>query len=318
MPRLPRSTPALAGALTALLLLAPPAAAYDDLQRGEGGPTALDTARLFAGMGSQLDPADIQALFGAGIAQNMRIPAEHLRVAFYDAETGNRLDRHHMRELMGAAPHDGLVESFFLAEEMAPAGLPMEVPQLVALLDASFLASMRRPPAIDVEFYDQRCGPRGLRGGGVSGRVPDEPCRPESSAPASTDKPAPGKAPKAEPASEAATPDPDGWGRLDLSGAEPRPLARLPRNREAFLRRFQALGLEPDPTPNVESIPLYIQGRNEAELLQRGQAAITRLEEDGHTIHRYSEEATELYGDEILVVYVYAYVEQEAENATRE
>lgn len=303
MPRLPRSTPALAGALTALLLLAPPAAAYDDLQRGEDGPTALDTARLFAGMGSQLDPADIQALFGAGVAQNMRIPAEHLRVAFYDAETGNRLDRHHMRELMGAAPHDGLVEGFFLAEEMAPAGLPMEVPQLVALLDASFLASMRRPPAIDVEFYDQRCGPRGLRGGGVSGRVPDEPCRPES--------PATGKTSKAEPATEAATPDPDGWGRLDLSGTEPRPLARLPRNREAFLRRFQALGLE--PAPETESIPLYIQGRNEAELLQHGRAAITHLEEDGHTIHRYSEEATELYGDEILVVYVYAYVEQETE-----
>ncbi|MGM0411843.1 MAG: hypothetical protein ACQERG_00840 [Pseudomonadota bacterium] len=269
-------------------------------------------------MGSQLDPADIRALFGAGVARDMRIPAEHLRVAFYDAGTGERLDRHHMRELMGAAPHDGLVEGLFMAEDVAPAGLPMEVPQLVALLDASFLASMRRPPPIDVEFYDQRCGPRGLLGGGISGRVPDEPCRPASSAPAPTQKPATGKTPRAEPATGAATPDPDGWGRLDLSGAEPRPLAQLPRSREAFLQRLPALGLEPDPAPEMESIPLYIQGRNEAELRKRGQAAITRLEEDGRTILRYSEEATELYGDEILVVYVYAYARQTARHTTQD
>jgi hypothetical protein len=298
-----RSRPALAGALTLLLLLAPPAAAYDDLQRGEGGPTAFDTARLFAGMESQLDQTDIRALFGAGVARDMRIPAEHLRVAFYDAATGERLDRHHMRELMGAAPHDGLVEAFFLAEDLAPDGLPMEVPQLVALLDASFLASMRRPPAIDVEFYDHRCGPRGLRSGGVSGRVPNKPCQPGATAEASA--PAPDETPAPE--TDALTPDPDGWGTLNLTRATHRPLDALPRTREAFLERFRTHGLEPSPDPAVESIPLYAQGRTEAGIVEATRNAIAELEADGRTILRYSRDATELYGDEVLVVYVYAY-----------
>jgi len=298
-----RSRPALAGALATLLLLGPPAIAYDDLERGEGGPTAFDTARLFAGMGNRLDQADIQALFGAGVTQNMRIPAEHLRVAFYDAETGERLDRHHMRELMGAAPHDGLVEGFFLADDLAPEGLPMAVPQLVALLDASYLASMRRPPAIDVEFYDNRCGPRGLRGGGPSGRVPDEPCQPNATTEPVT--PAPDEAPAPE--ANAATPDPDGWGTLNLSRATQRPMQALPRTREAFLERFRTHGLEPSADPTVESIPLYAQGRTEAGIVEATRKAITKLEADGHTILRYSRDATELYGDELLVVYVYAH-----------
>ncbi len=164
----------IAGLLLAAYLL--PAAAYDTLERGEGGATALDIMEMFTIHQGGVDRDFIDRLFGASVMSNMNIPAEHLRVAFYDADTGRRMNRREIRELVGDTPHDGTVELLFMAEGLAPGGLPMEVSQLVALMDASYIASMRRPPPIDVEFYDVRCGPKGRLGGGVSGYTPREPC----------------------------------------------------------------------------------------------------------------------------------------------
>lgn len=168
----------LAVLLLAVGLTPVAALAYDTLERGEGGTTALDLMERFAGHRGAVDRDFVGQLFDARVMASMNIPTEHLRVAFYDADTGRRMDRREIRELVGDEPHDGMVELMFVAEDVAPGGLPMEVGQLVALMDASYLSSMRVPAPVDVEFYDVRCGPEGRRGGGVSGHTPREPCEP--------------------------------------------------------------------------------------------------------------------------------------------
>ncbi|MBK1728038.1 hypothetical protein CKO14_01375 [Halorhodospira halophila] len=136
--------------------------------------TGLDVLEFFLSASQPMDNERAQALFGAAVASNMRVPPEHLGVAFHDRRTGGALDPQEVRELIGPVRQDGARQLIHSVSALFAGYMPMAPDQLELLLDAAFVASLRRPPPhIDVEFYDRRHGPTGL-GGGVSGRVPDD------------------------------------------------------------------------------------------------------------------------------------------------
>ncbi|RFA30810.1 hypothetical protein CAI21_04715 [Alkalilimnicola ehrlichii] len=137
--------------------------------------TAFDGARILAGHSGPLDRHTLDQLFGTAFTANMRVPPEHLGVAFYDIRSGKPLDRREIRELMGPIRQDGAHEVLAMIAPLLQDQLPLDVEQLKLLMDAAFIASMRQPPQhIDIEYYDRRIGPSG-RGGGISGSVPDYP-----------------------------------------------------------------------------------------------------------------------------------------------
>ncbi|MFV8834930.1 hypothetical protein ACNSTU_08175 [Aquisalimonas sp. APHAB1-3] len=117
--------------------------------------------------------ADYEVILDHLLTANIGVEPEHLGIAFHNAETGERLDRQEVRELMGPVRQDGAYELLGLATEFTGGALPYTQAQLELLMDAAFVASMRQPPDhISVEYYDTRTGPTGV-GGGVSGRVPE-------------------------------------------------------------------------------------------------------------------------------------------------
>lgn len=137
--------------------------------------TALDMAEILMQSQGTLDQDTIVELLTGGVTANMRVPPEHLGVAFWNSQTGARLDRQEIRELMGPVRQDGALQLLDIALSMSGDRLVLDGEQLELLLDAAFMASMRRPPEhISIEYYDRRQGPTG-QGGGVSGRVPDPP-----------------------------------------------------------------------------------------------------------------------------------------------
>lgn len=137
--------------------------------------TAIDMAEILMQSQGTLDQDTIVELLTGGITANMRVPPEHLGVAFWNSDTGDRLDRQEIRELVGPVRQDGVLQLLDMAMSMSGGRLVLDTEQLEPLLDAAFMASMRRPPEhISIEYYDRRQGPTG-QGGGVSGRVPDGP-----------------------------------------------------------------------------------------------------------------------------------------------
>lgn len=154
--------------------------------------TALDGAALLAA------GADHQEILERLLFANTRVEPEYLGVAFHNSDTGARLDRQEIRELMGPVRQDGSYQLLAMAVEFSGHQLPYTREQLELLLDAAFMASMRRPPShISIEYYDTRTGPTGV-GGGVSGRVPE-------SSPAASSQTEPEQAP--QPSAEVATAD---------------------------------------------------------------------------------------------------------------
>ncbi len=159
----------LRGCLCAAALVVTPMAPANQ------GPTALDLVEILAGHSGPMDPETLDMLFSTAFTANMRVPPEHLGVAFHDKRTGEALDRNEIRELMGPVRQDGAYQLFRHAAPLLQGRLPVELEQLELLMDAAFIASMRQSPEhIDIEYYDRRTGPTGS-GGGVSGRVPDQP-----------------------------------------------------------------------------------------------------------------------------------------------
>ena len=142
-------------------------------------PSPFDGAALLANPDGASGSLLAQQIFETLFSANMRVPPRHLGVAFHDKRTGDQLDRQEIRDLMGAIRQDGAHQGLhWAAPLLATTGLDGE--QLELLLDAAFIASMRRPPQhIDIEFYDRRQGPSG-RGGGISGSTPNEPFAPEA------------------------------------------------------------------------------------------------------------------------------------------
>ncbi|WLD58583.1 hypothetical protein NFC81_02020 [Salinispirillum sp. LH 10-3-1] len=149
---------------------------------GATAPSVFDPARLLMQGQNSLSQSDVEEILGSAIAANIRVPAEHLGVAFYDMRSGQAFDRTEIRALMGAVRQDGAYELLAMVEQLTGGRLPLALEQLQDLMDAAYLASMRNPPAyIDIEFYDRRTGPTGI-GGGVSGSTPEwQPSPPSSS-----------------------------------------------------------------------------------------------------------------------------------------
>lgn len=150
-----------------LVGLAAGSPAFATSPQGVSPATALDLVGVLTSGG------DYREILERSLTANTRVEPEHLGVAFYNTETGGRLDRNEIRELMGPVRQDGAYQLMALAVQFSGNSLPYNAEQLELLLDAAFMASMRRPPQhISIEYYDVREGPTGI-GGGVSGRVPD-------------------------------------------------------------------------------------------------------------------------------------------------
>ncbi|HEY9018997.1 hypothetical protein [Thiomicrospira sp.] len=135
---------------------------------------ALDIIQMFL-----QNPDDAAALFDGAVTANMRVPPKYLGVKFYDLRTGREMERQEIREELGAVRQDGAYELIRIAMQLIPASYELSEETLQDLMDAAFLASMRRPPKyISIEYYDTRVGASG-KGGGVSGSTPLEIYQPE-------------------------------------------------------------------------------------------------------------------------------------------
>lgn len=177
--------PGTPGALRALILAAGLLASAPTLsapadEAAAPPPTVLDLIPLLHG--GEAEPQELaDRLLAQGVLANMRVPPEHLRVAFTDSRTGEPLTRDDRRHILGQSRQDAawqLIEQVF---ELFPVPGGFSTETLLDLFDAAALASMRRPPPyLQIEFYDERTGPGGSGRGGVSGEVPDFVYQPEA------------------------------------------------------------------------------------------------------------------------------------------
>lgn len=162
------------------LFLATSLFANAPLQASDQPLTALDMAQILMQNQGRLDDSTVMALLSQGIESNIRVEPEHLGVAFWNSDTGNRLNPQEIRELIGPVRQDGAWQVLDMALSLGGDRLLLDQEQLRLLMDAAFMASMRQPPQhISIEYYDRREGPTG-EGGGVSGSVPPPSGRPES------------------------------------------------------------------------------------------------------------------------------------------
>ncbi len=130
-------------------------------------PTALDVAELL------IQGASADEIFSRAVGANIRVEPEYLGVRFYNTDSNTELADDEIGALMGPVRQDGAYQVIAMALALSGYRLGFSQSQLERLVDAAFIASMRRPPAhISIEFYDTRVGPAG-EGGGPSGRVPD-------------------------------------------------------------------------------------------------------------------------------------------------
>lgn len=224
-------------------------------------PNALTIAEQF------MQGASPEQILLSAIEANTRVDPEFLAVKFYDSRTNSVLDRHEIRELMGPVRQDGAYQMMAIALSLSEARLGLQQAQLEQLLDAAFIASMRRPPEhISIEFYDVRTGPTGA-GGGVSGSVPETIYKPE--------KPSP------------ETPDIKLDNQLLASV--------LPDSDAELLVLFRQLNVGAERRPGQVAVPLIAASRDKAELPTLLQQEQTRLQaafgvQHVETIERYVNE----------------------------
>ena len=189
---------------------------------------ALDIIQMFL-----QNPDDANALFEGAFTSNMGVPPKYLGVKFYDLRTGREMDRQEIREELGAVRQDGAYELIRIAMQLIPASYDLTEDTLQDLMDAAFLASMRRPPKyISIEYYDTRVGATG-QGGGVSGRTPAEIYQPE-----------------AELESNSAA--------IDYSPID--------ESYEALKAKYQSLKLELNHPENQVALPIYAFGKTQQAL----------------------------------------------------
>ncbi len=239
-------------------------------------PTALDVAQILIQSGGSLDEETINRIFSTAFGANMRIPPEHMGVIFYDSQSGAELDHQKVRELIGPVRQDGTRELLEIAAMLAGDRLPMELDQLTLLMDAAFIASMRRPPEnIDIEFYDRRHGPTGKPGGGVSGRVPDEMTR----SPIEPQKP---------PAD---------------------PYTSVPDTVEELARHVRSLGLNPPPRANKVTFVVPLIGTDAAAREQEMRAFNAELQAMGAFIADRGDRAVDRPGENQSIAYQVVYLQ---------
>ena len=235
-------------------------------------PGPLDAAGILLESGGSLNSELIGELFGTAFAANMQVEPEHLGIAFYDKRNGKPLDRREIRELMGAIRQDGAYEILELvAPLLAPLGVDTQ--QLQSLLDAAFIASMRRPPGhIDIEFYDRRHGPSG-RGGGISGSTPD-PSRPRT--------------------------------RTEPEALPGRP-AHLPADEQALVAKLNSLGLQAPAREGKLIFPLMVWGHKEDDFQALTEAYLEEARQLGLEFHGLASDPHEDHRDNWVVIYALGY-----------
>lgn len=259
--------PLLASFLMILLL------AWNPLAQASTQPaTALDLAALFMQNQGQIDSDSITELLTGGITSNLRVPPEHLGVAFWNQQTGARLDRQEIRELMGPVRQEGAFQLLEMAISLGGDRLPFDQEQLELLMEASFLASMRRPPQhIDIEYYDRRQGPEG-QGGGVSGRVPEQ---------TTGSRPQPKEA------------------QPPASSREPK---NLPDSEETLVKQLAALGFRLEPKDDLTLFPLLVWAQDANELEGLLKQDLTELHDLGLSYVQLADEPRiERQGDWMLL-----------------
>ncbi|MEN3159734.1 hypothetical protein ABC502_15245 [Alkalimonas sp. NCh-2] len=129
--------------------------------------TPFDIAELL------VQGASADEIFQRAVGSTIRVEPEYLGVRFYNTNTNTELANDDIRVLMGPLRQDGAYQVIEIALALSSNRLGLNQSQLEQLVDAAFIATMRRPPEyISIEFYDTRVGPAGT-GGGSSGRVPD-------------------------------------------------------------------------------------------------------------------------------------------------
>ena len=245
-------------------------------------PTALDAARILVEQQGQLTRETIAALFGTAFAANMKVPPEHLGVAFYDQRTGNHLEPEEIRALMGGIRQDGAYELLDMVVPLLQGSVGLEVDQLRRLLDAAYIASMRRPPEhIDIEFYDRRTGPTG-QGDGPSGRTPPRMHREE--------------------------PAPTPSGGEESTNGEPQTTAeelppQLPRDKTALRDKLRSLGFQVEARPGTLLFPIIAWAREGEDLQAPLRQTMAELEASGLTFHEFATEPVADHGDGWVVVY---------------
>lgn len=160
--------PKILAVLTVLGLLAP--------WRAMADTTLLDPLQLL------MQGSNSHDIFSAAIEAQIGMPPDYADVVFWHNETGEAIPYSDIRNLIGPSRQDAMLELLILAEAMTGVqGLPIESGRLARLIDAAYLASMRRPPEhVAVEFFDTRVGPTGDLTGGVSGHSPLNQRPPES------------------------------------------------------------------------------------------------------------------------------------------
>lgn len=129
--------------------------------------TPFDVAELL------VQGASADEIFQLAVGSTIRVEPEYLEVRFYNTDTNTELANDEIRALMGPLRQDGAYQVIEIALALSSNRLGLNQSQLEQLVDAAFIATMRRPPEhISIEFYDTRVGPSGA-GGGPSGRVPN-------------------------------------------------------------------------------------------------------------------------------------------------
>ena len=275
----------------------------------KGQPSAIDIAQLFLSFGSDVGTQQINQLLQESIGSNMNIDANYLEVAFYDKRTGQKMQRQKIRELMGPVRQDGALDLLMIADSMLPNGLPMQLDRIMALLDAAYIASMRKPPEyIDIEFYDSRCGPTGV-GGGVSGATPQNRCNPatgryELAYGESEQKIAQAQSSKEKEDREEKK---GRWHGLDMELVQHRPLAKITSKQDALQRFKQEVDPKNWQPEDTSYDAIVMQGTSAKELMQQVDDLATVYESQGVEIVDVSMPTKTLYGQEVMYVYFYLY-----------
>lgn len=261
------SLPKIFAVLTVLSLLAPWRAIADT--------TLLDPLQLL------MQGSNSHDVFSAAIEAQIGMSPDYADVVFWHSETGEVIPYSDIRNLIGPSRQDGVLELLILAEAMTGAqGLPVESGRLARLIDAAYLASMRRPPEhVAVEFFDTRVGPTGDLTGGISGHSPLNQRPPESTEErlAQLRERQQGRtAVEKDPQSE---PEPDNWPSMDLDA-----LPRANSEKEALLagdrltRKMNQAGLALD-VDGVSWTRMSMVVRREADLDSAMDSEMMALEE---------------------------------------
>ncbi|RUO26517.1 hypothetical protein CWE09_07365 [Aliidiomarina minuta] len=249
------------------------------VQASEQPLNAFDMAQLLMQNQGQLDDSTLMALLSQGIEANIRIEPEHLGVAFWDSRTGERVNPQEIRELIGPVRQDGTWQVLDMALSLGGERLLLDQEQLRLLMDAAFMASMRRPPQhISIEYYDRRQGPTG-EGGGVSGSVPDE--------------------------TQTMASEPEPVAQAQPSG---RPDS-LPPSEDALLAAFSKLGFTAEERTGLYLFPIVTWALDAEQLEAKFEQDLMELHSLGLSLQQLTDDPVIKEDGDWLVLYALGYFE---------